>query len=62
VFNGRRIYAHEQALEYFDGLKLREFVLIPDNATDGGLVRRDSQKLASQQSYGCGCYWFVKGE
>jgi SAM-dependent methyltransferase len=62
MFNGHRIYAHEQILEHFDGLRLREFALIPDNPSDGGLIPRASAELVSQQSYGCGCYWFMKNE
>jgi SAM-dependent methyltransferase len=62
MFNGHRIYAHEQILEHFDGLRLREFALIPDNPSNGGLIPRASAELVSQQSYGCGCYWFMKNE
>jgi SAM-dependent methyltransferase len=62
MFNGHRIYAHEQILEHFDGLRLREFALIPDNPSNGGLIPRASAELVGQQSYGCGCYWFMKNE
>ena len=62
MFNGHRIYAHEQILEHFDGLRLREFALIPDNPSNGGLIPGASVELVSQQSYGCGCYWFMKNE
>lgn len=60
VFNAHRIYSKEQILKYFSDLKLKEFVLIPDDALDGGLVNDPSSKLLKKQNYACGCFWFRK--
>ncbi len=60
MFNAHRIYTYEQTLEYFEGLELREFALIPEDPEDGGLVRGASKELADRQKYGCGCFWFRK--
>lgn len=59
-FNAHRVYSYSQVVSYFDALQLREFSLVPDDPADGGLVANASQDLADRQSYGCGCYWFVK--
>jgi SAM-dependent methyltransferase len=56
-FNAHRVYSHEQILEYFHPLTLKEFSLVPDS---GGLVENAPGELVAQQSYGCGCYWFQK--
>jgi hypothetical protein len=47
-------------LEAFIGFDLREFALVPDKDEDGGLIRNATPAMANVQSYGCGCYWFVK--
>jgi SAM-dependent methyltransferase len=60
AFNAHRIYPKDQVLSYFSGLKLKEFVLIPDNSKDGHLVVNPSVKLLNKQVYGCGCFWFRK--
>lgn len=59
-FNAHRIYSYEQILEYFKGLKLMEFSLIPDNATKLGIISSVSGYEADIQKYGCGCFWFRK--
>jgi SAM-dependent methyltransferase len=59
-FNAHRIYRYEQVIEAFPELKVVEFALIPDDAKDGDLVRHASPELASQQRYGCGCFWFER--
>lgn len=56
-FNAHRVYSHEQIMEYFHPLVLREFSLIPDN---GGLIENANGELVAKQNYGCGCYWFIK--
>jgi SAM-dependent methyltransferase len=56
-FNAHRVYSYEQIISYFHPLKLKEFSLIPD---EGGIIENASPSLVSQQSYGCGCFWFVK--
>lgn len=60
VFNAHRIYAYEQIMEYFDDFELKEFALIPDNPEDGGLIVNATKKMADEQNYGCGCFWFRK--
>jgi SAM-dependent methyltransferase len=56
-FNAHRIYSYEQIIEYFHPLALKEFSLIPDN---GGLIENADPSLVNKQTYGCGCFWFVK--
>ena len=60
MFNAHRIYTYEQILKYFSQLKLKEFVLIPEKAEDGGLINNPSKKLLNKQKYACGCFWFIK--
>lgn len=60
VFNAHRIYSYDQIIKYFDGLALQEFSLVPDNGQEVGLIQNASKKLTDEQSYGCGCFWFVK--
>jgi Caenorhabditis protein of unknown function, DUF268 len=61
-FNAHRIYTKEQIINYFKklGLSLKEFVLIPENEEDGGLIAHPSQQLLEKQRYACGCFWFNK--
>lgn len=59
-FNAHRIYSYDQIISYFSGFKLQEFTLIPDGAIKTGIVTNASKKLADEQSYACGCFWFVK--
>ncbi len=56
-FNAHRIYSFEQVTEYFNGLTLTEFSLIPDK---GGLLVNADAALVKEQEYGCGCFWFTK--
>jgi SAM-dependent methyltransferase len=60
MFNAHRIYSFGQIKEYFAELELREFALIPDSPQDGGLIFDAPSEVADAQSYGCGCFWFVK--
>ena len=57
-FNAHRIYKYEQVLMLLPKLDLVEFALIPDDDSNGGLLRHASPQLASQQQYGCGCFYF----
>jgi SAM-dependent methyltransferase len=61
-FNAHRIYTKDYIIEMFIkfGLKLVEFVLIPEQSKDGGLVSNPTNKLLEQQNYACGCFWFTK--
>lgn len=60
VFNAHRIYSYQQIMRGFSHLTLREFALVPDYARDGGLIVPATQAQADAQTYGCGCFWFVK--
>lgn len=60
MFNAHRIYSFEQIIEYFDGLELVEFTLIPDNESDGGLIRNADPTMVNMQNYACGCFRFKK--
>jgi SAM-dependent methyltransferase len=59
-FNAHRIYDFAQIRKLFSDFRLKEFSLIPDLQSDGGLIRHASEELSNKQSYGCGCFWFVK--
>jgi len=60
MFNAHRIYSYEQVISYFPGFRLKEFALIPDSASAGGLISGASMQLANAQTYGCGCFWLQK--
>lgn len=59
-WNAHRIYSYEAALALFPGLTLAEFSLIPNDGRNGGLIRNADPKLVEKESYGCGCFRFVK--
>jgi ubiquinone/menaquinone biosynthesis C-methylase UbiE len=59
-FNAHRIYSYDQIISYFDGFSLKEFSLLPDDAYAAGMIKNASKKLSDKQSWGCGCFWFVK--
>jgi SAM-dependent methyltransferase len=58
MFNGHRIYSYDQIINYFAGLELKEFALIPDDPVEGGLICHATKEQSDKQSYGCGCFWF----
>jgi SAM-dependent methyltransferase len=60
-FNAHRIYSYQNVVDGMGDLELKEFALIPDTAAQGGLIRHADPSLVAQQSYGCGCFWFVRG-
>lgn len=60
MFNAHRIYSYSQVMDYFAGMLLEQFALIPDKAEDGGLLVDASVALADAQQYGCGCFLFRK--
>jgi SAM-dependent methyltransferase len=62
MFNAHRIYCYDQIIQYFSGCSLKEFALIPDNPSQGGLIRNATSVQADQQNYGCGCFWFRKNQ
>lgn len=59
-FNGQRIYSFENVMNFFEGFTLKEFSLIPDNASTGGLIRNCDPDLVARQKNACGCFLFVK--
>lgn len=60
MFNAHRIYSYEQIISYFENFTLKEFSLIPDNPSDGGLIINTTKEMADKQDYGCGCFWFER--
>ncbi len=61
-FNGHRVYQPDAIKAIFkaEGLTLKEFVLIPEDAHDGGLVQHPDALLLAKQTYACGCFWYTK--
>lgn len=57
-FNAHRIYSYEMIRDYFSDLKLREFLLIPEK--EGPMILNALPERVAEESYGCGCFWFVK--
>ena len=58
-FNAHRVYSYAQIVEYFAPLQLKEFTLLPDDSSRGLIVGATADE-ADAQTYGCGCYHFVK--
>ncbi len=59
-FNAHRIYRYENIIEAFNDLTLKEFSLIPEHATNGGLIRHADKKVLEKEDYACGCFLFTK--
>jgi SAM-dependent methyltransferase len=59
-FNAHRIYDYAEFRDYFTGLELVEFALIPDGKAPDGLIYQVKPEFVCAQSYACGCYWFKK--
>jgi SAM-dependent methyltransferase len=59
-FNAHRIYSYEQIQELFKEVEMKEFSLVPDNFKELGLVANATKELADKQTWGCGCFWFIK--
>jgi SAM-dependent methyltransferase len=60
MFNAHRIYSYEHVLNFFQGFRLIEFALVPDESQDSGLIEGVDIDLVNRQKYGCGCFWFKK--
>lgn len=58
VFNAHRIYNAEEVVKLFDGFTLKDFSLVKDN---NEFVSNCDIVEAAYQQYGCGCFWFLKG-
>jgi hypothetical protein len=57
-FNAHRVYSFRQIMQYFSGLELKQFALVPDAA--GEFLMNATEQDADRQVYGCGCFWFRK--
>lgn len=61
MFNAHRVYSYNQILSYFSDLELKEFSLVTDNPkSKQDFIYNASKEDADMQSYGCGCFWFIK--
>ena len=60
LFNAHRIYSFDQIEEYFSDMKMKEFSLITEDNAKGGLLCNSTKERADQETYGCGCFWFMK--
>jgi SAM-dependent methyltransferase len=61
-FNAHRIYGFDQVVEAFEDLRLVEFALVPDRTNGPALIPRATKQQADAQRYGCGCFWFRRGQ
>lgn len=59
-FNAHRIYSFSMVKDMFAKLSLVEFSLIPDDAKTKGIIYNATKELADMQTYGCGCFHFIK--
>lgn len=57
MFNAHRIYSAQMIINYFNGFSLKKFSLITDQ---NNFLEEVGIEAAEQQTYGCGCFWFVK--
>lgn len=57
IFHAHRIYSYEQVLSFFSGFTLKEFSLVTDS---NDFIHNAGKADCDKQTYGCGCYWFVK--
>jgi len=58
MFNAHRIYSYDQIIGYFSKMKLEEFSLISE--ASGGIMYNANKIDADNETYGCGCFWFIK--
>jgi len=59
-FNAHRVYTYRQIRNLFDGFRINDFMLIPDDAVKNGTIANATEADADKQRYGCGCFWFIK--
>jgi len=60
-FNAHRVYSYRQIIDEFDGFELSDFTLIQDSKGQAtGPVNNATEYLADLESYGCGCFEFIK--
>jgi len=60
AYNAHRIYSYAQVRKLFPTLVLKEFSLVPDGALTCGMLENATEQESDAQTYGCGCFWFVK--
>lgn len=60
MYNAHRIYSYQQIISYFNNFVLKEFMLIPDDAQQKGIIINATETEANKQNYACGCFWFIK--
>lgn len=58
-YNAHRVYSYQMILNYFKELKLEEFSLIKESG-EGEIIKNAIEKMADNERYGCGCFWFKK--
>lgn len=58
-FNAHRIYGFREVLDMFQSSRLKSSALVTDDVSRGLLTNPDPQEFDSQ-SYGCGCFEFIK--
>lgn len=61
-FNAHRIYSFDTVVNLFgENFELKEFTLITDkNDFVEKINTEECGELVEKQSYGCGCFWFIK--
>jgi hypothetical protein len=60
AFNAHRIYSYAHVHELFPDLVLKQCSLVPDDALSHGMIENATEHDVNAQTYGCGCFWFVK--
>lgn len=60
-FNAHRIYTYDLVKQLFPDLELKEFSFIPEKGTDG-IHENASPTELNNETYACGCFWFVKSK
>ena len=63
-FNAHRTYSFSHVTSWFneDDWSLIDFSLIPEEHSDGDLVKSPSEELMKKQKYGCACYAWRKNK
>lgn len=59
LFNSHRIYSYSQVIDEFKEFELKEFAIVPDDASLG-MVTNPKEDFVNLQQYACGCFWFKK--
>ena len=59
LFNSHRIYSYKQIIDEFKDFELKEFTIVPDDAS-AGMIYKPTAKFVNSQRYACGCFWFKK--